>query len=206
MNHDDEIDYQEHAAVMVAMREEQEAELESEPDGSYAHHERRQHGESVDAWVTGQLPDMSGTAQYVVMIRALGDPERLPRELMKRDMGAEWRRTLMKRPVGEIAQALRQHLADGEARTMNRAAVEMLDKTADLVGGTPFEDALWSLVAAGEVEFTMQAPVLFRTVRTAAPEAPAAPAEPAAPPPPKPRHSRKPPRPKLSLGRLRVKR
>lgn len=113
-------------------------------------------------WVTGQLPDMSGMAQYTVMIRAKGDPDRLPRELMKKDTLAAWRRTLMKRPVEEIAQALREHLADGEARTMNRAAVEMIDKTADLVGGTPFEAALWRLVELGELEFTMQAPVLFR--------------------------------------------
>jgi PAS domain-containing protein len=113
-------------------------------------------------WVTGQLPDLSGVAQYVIMIRAPGDPDRLPRELMKKDTLATWRRTLMKQPVEGIAEALRQHLDDGEPRTMNRAAVEMIDKTADLVGGTPFEDALWHLVERGELEFTMAAPVLFR--------------------------------------------
>jgi hypothetical protein len=123
--------------------------------------------EPEPTWVTGQLPDLSGMAQYVVLIRASGDPDRLPRELMKRDTLATWRRTLMKQPMAEIAAALRQHLADGEPRTMNRAAVEMLDKTADLVGGTPFEVALWHLVELGELEFTMQAPVLFRVVRPA---------------------------------------
>lgn len=187
------------------------AELESEPqEGSRAHTERRARGAGADIWVTGQLPDMSGAAQYVVMIRAKGDPERQPRD--GRDMGAEWRRTLMKQPVGEIAAALRLHLADGEARTMNRAAVEMLDKTADLVGGTPFEDALWHLVERGELEFTMQAPVLFRVVRRGPPAAEPAPAAPLpaaepAEPKPAPRAKRKapkaPPRRKLSLGRLR---
>lgn len=168
--------------------------------------------EADPTWVTGQLPDLSGAAQYVTMIRAPGDPERLPRELMKRDMGAEWRRTLMKQPVGEIAAALRLHLADGEARTMNRLGVEMLDKTGDLVGGTPFEEALWQLVERGELEFTMQAPVLFRLVRGAAPAAepapamplPAAePAEPETAPKAKRRAPKAPPRRKLSLGRLR---
>lgn len=168
-------------------------------EGSRAHAARRARDTGADTWVTGQLPDLSGAAQYVVLIRAKGDPERLPRELMKRDMGAEWRRKLMKQPVLEIADALRQHLADGEARTMNRTAVEMIDKTADLVGGTPFEEALWHLVELGEVEFTMQAPVLFRLVRKAPeapPEATPAPAAPEATEPPTARR-------KLSLGRLR---
>lgn len=173
-------------------------------------------------WCWGEVPDLSGMQQFVVMIRAPGDPERLPRD--GRDMGAEWRRKLMKQPVGEIADALRQHLQDGQPRTLNRIGVELIDKTADLTGGTPFETALWSLVELGEVEFTMQAPVLFRkaspVARADAPAAPAATEPPAAPPAPaaKARKPRRPPEPpaapeeppaapaarrKLSLGRLR---
>lgn len=113
-------------------------------------------------WVTGQLPDRSDMFAYVVLIRAPGDPERTPRELAKRDGTAEWRRVLMKRPVAEIETAISLHMADGSARTMNRISVEMIDKTADVVHDTPFEWALWGLVSKGQLEFTMQAPVLFR--------------------------------------------
>lgn len=112
-------------------------------------------------WVTGELPDRSGIRVYIVLIRAEGDPERTPRKKGKPDMRAEWRRELAKKPVEEIAAAILLHMADGAARTMNRIGVEMLDKTADVLPDS-FEDALWSLVSKGLLEFTMQAPVLFR--------------------------------------------
>lgn len=120
-------------------------------------------------WVTGVLPDRSGMYRYTVLIRADGDPERTPRELAKRDCTAEWRRALLKQPIAEIEAAIVLHMADGLERTMNRIAVEMIDKTADVIHDTPFEHALWALVSRGQVAFTMQAPVLFRKV--AQPEA-----------------------------------
>lgn len=115
-------------------------------------------------WVTGHLPDRSGIYAYVVLIRAPGDPERTPRELAKRDGTAEWRRALMKQPIAEIEAAITLHMHDGVERTMNRMAVEMIDKTADVIHDTPFEHALWSLVSKGAIEFTAVAPVMFRKV------------------------------------------
>lgn len=121
----------------------------------------------ADGWVTGQLPDRSGEFAYVVLIRAPGDPERTPREAAARDMKADWRRALAKKPVPEIEAAIALHMTDGAERTMNRITVEMLDKTADVVPDS-FEEALWGLVSKGLLEFTMAAPVLFRKTGVAA--------------------------------------
>ncbi len=115
-------------------------------------------------WVTGQRPDISGVYVYVVLIRAPGDPERTPREESARDMKADWRRTLAKKPVSEIEAAIALHMADGAERTMNRITVEMLDKTADVVPDS-FQEALWGLVSKSALEFTMTAPVLFRKTK-----------------------------------------
>jgi hypothetical protein len=53
-------------------------------------------------------------------------------------------------------------LADGRARTFNAIGVELLDHTADTLLGSPYDEALWQLVEAEQLEHTMEAPVLFR--------------------------------------------
>jgi hypothetical protein len=105
--------------------------------------------------------DRSGSAAYLHLVRGRDDPERSPRpaggyvdrsphlKLRKTD-AADWR-----------AQIVAQ-LTDGVPRTFNRIGVELLDKTADVLFGSPVEDALWSLVADGLLEHTLKAPVLFR--------------------------------------------
>lgn len=113
----------------------------------------------IDEWTSGPV-DRSGMAKYVHLIRAEDDPERAPRD--GSDRVAAWRRKLMKQPVEELTAEIGKHLADGAPRTFNRIAVEMLDKTADTVFETPFDDALWLLVARGAVEHTLLAPVRFR--------------------------------------------
>lgn len=125
---------------------------------------RRRSANFEGEWVTKDLPDLSGMQQYTVCIRSYIDPERMPRELMKRDTQAKWLKELMKQPVEAMEVAVMAHMADGQARTFNRIGVEMMDKTADLILGTPFEEAMWSLVAKGELAFTMVAPVFFRKV------------------------------------------
>jgi len=126
---------------------------------------KRQLGGFVnDEWVHGSRPDTSGDCAYTVIIRAYGDPERMPRELMQKDQTALWRRELMKKPLEEIEVSIMEHMKDTKPRTMNRIGVEMMDKTADLLLGTPFEGALWRLAEKNELEFTMQAPVFFRKV------------------------------------------
>jgi hypothetical protein len=110
--------------------------------------------------------DRSGLAQFTHIIRAPGDPARtdirkLPREL--RDLTAEWRKALKASSVADWKRAIWTLLSDGVPRTFNRIAVELADKTADLLIDLPPDRALWALVAEGRVEHTMEAPILFRT-------------------------------------------
>ena len=110
-------------------------------------------------WVTGLVADRSGIARYTVLIRAPDDPERMHEE---KDYVALWRRRLIKDTAETWFFRIGDHLLDGVARTMNRIGVELLDKTADNLFETPFEEGLWQLVEERHVEHTMDAPVLFR--------------------------------------------
>lgn len=110
------------------------------------------------------LPDRSGLAQYTVLIRAPGDPERRSRETRQAAMGhegaaVEWR-TWRKASAEEWRARIVAHLADGIPRTLNRIAVELVDATADVVGDTA-EAGLWLAVERGEVWWTSTAPIHF---------------------------------------------
>lgn len=118
-----------------------------------------------DAWsyYTG-LPDRSGLARYTVLIRAPGDPERRPREARQAAMGkeaaaVEWR-AWRAASAEEWRARIVAHLADGNPRTFNRIAVELVDATADVVGDTA-QAGLWLAVERGEVWWTSDAPVHF---------------------------------------------
>lgn len=111
-------------------------------------------------WVTGVRPDLSGRYAYVLMIRHPSDPERRRRGSETGDIAPH--RTLAKVPVETFMRSIANLLTDGEPRSFNRISVELTDKTADVTTDSPFEEALWRLVEAGRVEFTPDAPVLFR--------------------------------------------
>lgn len=117
--------------------------------------------------ITGLIPDRSGINAFVIVIRDSMDPERQPRAVSAQygRVWLKWKRRLRETTVEVIAEEIMSHLSDGQVRTFNRISVEMLDKTADITFGTKFEDALWLLVLQKRVEYTPQAPVLFR-IRT----------------------------------------
>jgi hypothetical protein len=88
------------------------------------------------------------------------DPERSPRPVGGRADRAP-HLTLAKTRAADWRVAILRHLSDGKARTLNRIGVELLDKTADILFGSPVDEALWSLVADGLVEHTLVAPIRF---------------------------------------------
>lgn len=114
-------------------------------------------------WWRG-VPNQSGTRQYIVLIRDRKDPERKLRGKEQGDVAPHL--TMRRTPAEEWAKMIAKHMADGVPRTFNRIAVELLDKTADVVCTTPFLDALWLLVERLELEYTPVAPVYFRRVAT----------------------------------------
>ena len=112
-------------------------------------------------FVRGVPVDRSGMAQYLHIIRAADDPERSPRPAGGRKDRAP-HRTLAEIPIAMCEAQMLGLLADGQARTFNRIGVELLDHTADTLIGSPYDDALWGLVERGELEHTLDAPILFR--------------------------------------------
>lgn len=80
-----------------------------------------------------------------------------------RNRTAEWRR-LAKAPVEDIQAAIRRLLSDGAERTFNAMCVELWDSTSDVVFGKAPDDAIWDMVARGELEHTCVAPIRFRLV------------------------------------------
>lgn len=117
-----------------------------------------------NVWSTGVPMDRSKARAFTDIIRAPEDPERSPRVAAsdpRSDTMALWRRELKKSSPADWEARILEHLSDGMARTFNRIAVELLDKTADIVMDTPIHVALWNLVEAFEVEHTMHA-IYFR--------------------------------------------
>ena len=110
------------------------------------------------------LPDRSGMAQYIVLIRGPGDPERRSREDRRRADAAgattSWRK-LVKLSASEWAARIVAHLGDGVPRTFNRIMVELADVTADVVAGKSPEKGLWLAVKDGLIAWTAAAPVYF---------------------------------------------
>lgn len=117
-----------------------------------------------DRWVTGQVPDLTGGQQYVAMIRDPDDPKRSRRRSRNEHRDRAPHLTLKKTRPEDWHDAVAGLLKAEGPMTMNALGVLLIDKTADIVVGTPFEAGIWQLVAAGRVEFTMDAPVLFRRV------------------------------------------
>lgn len=103
------------------------------------------------------------TDQYLIMIRAEGDPERRPRPV-----GGQVDRTphhtFSKMQIPELKAVLYTHLYDGIPRTLNRIGVELWDKTADITSGSRVEEALWELCMEGLVEFSAETPILFHAL------------------------------------------
>jgi hypothetical protein len=114
--------------------------------------------------MTPELPDRSGMAAYVHLQRAIGDPERSPREARGKGNATAWRQRFANGTVPAWRDAILEHMRDGKARTFNRIAVELADATADVVFGKAPDVALWMLVADGLLGFTPHAPVFFRLV------------------------------------------
>lgn len=116
---------------------------------------------------TREPVDTSGLAAYTILIRAPGDPERRSREERHAAMGvvaasAEWKQ-LRKASVETWVERFRALMADGVPRTYNAMTVELIDATADVAPDNA-EAALWLLKERGEVEHTVDAPVLWRRV------------------------------------------
>ena len=116
---------------------------------------------AVVEWWRG-LPDRSGMFDYVVLIRDQHDPERKKRGREAGDVKPHL--TLRKTTAVDWAERIASHLSDGVPRTFNRIAVELVDKTADVVCDTPVEAGLWLLVEQERIEYTPAAPVFFRRV------------------------------------------
>lgn len=108
--------------------------------------------------------DRSGTMSFVHLIRGPDDPERTPRPKGGRKDRAPHLTMRRKGPaaIDEWTKAIRAKLADGTPRTFNALCVEIGDVTADVVFGEAPDIALWALVCEGELEHTIDAPVLFR--------------------------------------------
>ena len=116
---------------------------------------------------TREPVDASGPAFYTIMIRAPGDPERRTREDRHAAMGVaaaagEWKE-IRKASVEVWAARFLAALAGGRVATLNALTVELADTTADVVGDNAI-DALWMLKERGQVEHTVDAPVLWRAV------------------------------------------
>lgn len=113
-------------------------------------------------WVTGAAVDRSGAAQYIVLIRAPGDPD----ETRARGGGAGrtafWRGQMRPEHEPHWKALIWNLLRDGRPRTFNRLCVEIAGVTADVAAGKAPEQALWALVEDRYVEHTLRAPILFR--------------------------------------------
>ncbi len=120
----------------------------------------------AETW-TNEPVERSGDYAFVFMIRSPSDPERSPRAKMGTegsDPNSLRRKALKKDPPELWAARIFEHLADGKPRTFNRIAIELVDRTADIVSDTALDAGLWLLVAQKKIEHTMQAPILFRLV------------------------------------------
>jgi hypothetical protein len=112
-------------------------------------------------FVRGVPVDRSGIAAYVHLIRWQGDPERSERPVGGR-LDRSPHRTLANVAVTACRDEILGLLADGRPRTFNAIGVELLDHSADTLLGSPYDEALWQLVDAEQLEHTLEAPVFFR--------------------------------------------
>src|SRR5438105_875925 len=77
------------------------------------------------------------------LLRAPGDPARSERPEGGRHDRAPHRTLKRMITVEQASEQIRALLADGIARTFNRIGVELLDQTADMLLGSPYDAALW---------------------------------------------------------------
>ncbi|MCC6807066.1 MAG: hypothetical protein IT381_06560 [Deltaproteobacteria bacterium] len=110
-------------------------------------------------WQTGALPDRTGASAYVVLIRAPDDPQRAPRE---RGSDKAPHLTLRKQSLATWRDRIAALLDDGKERTFNAICVELCGLTADICFDEKPEHALWSLVGASRVAYSVTAPIKFR--------------------------------------------
>lgn len=113
------------------------------------------------------LPERSGIAAYVHLIRGPHDGQRESREARQERLGVEgaarqWV-TLTRGDVQAWKVAIERLLGDGEPRTFNRIVLELTDgsMTADTAFGKDPDSALWALVEAGVIWWTPEAPIHF---------------------------------------------
>lgn len=110
------------------------------------------------------LPDRSGAAIYVHIIRAPGDPdERMARgaKARARTPGSENDRKKKSGTPEEWCARIVEHLRDGEPRTFNRITVELIGATADALLHSPIDRGLWLAVERELIAYTLAAPVFF---------------------------------------------
>lgn len=109
-------------------------------------------------WMTG-LPNRDGAAIYVHLIRGPNEPKP-PRP--GRDQASAWRQRFHKSTVPKWRSAIIEHLSDGKPCTFNSMMIAIARTTADVVAGKAPDIALWELVDEQLLEYTTQAPILFR--------------------------------------------
>ena len=117
--------------------------------------------QELHRWVTGWRPCTCGHAQYTIMIRSPEDPERSPRPRGGRKDRAP-HRALAKTTPDHWESDILSALHEFGPCTFNAMSVFLLDKTADITGGTPLEEALWRLACERRISFTLEAPILFK--------------------------------------------
>jgi len=109
-------------------------------------------------WYTG-VPDLSGLAAFVIMIRSPHDPERLTRA-EARALGGGWQAWIedMKGSPVTWAAAIVRLLRDGQSRTFNRLVLDLTGRlyTADVAAGKAPEQGLWLAVERGLVLWANQ--------------------------------------------------
>lgn len=70
--------------------------------------------------------------------------------------------TLKKKKPEVYAKQIMRLMRDGKPRTFNEMGVTLWDKNASILYQGPVDEALWSLVEKGELEHSLEAPILFR--------------------------------------------
>lgn len=98
------------------------------------------------------------------MVRSPDDPDRRPRPVGGQEDKTP-HLTFRKMQPHDVVDVIMELLDDGKPRTLNAISVSIWDKTADITSGTIVEEMLWRLVEDRRIEFTMEAPVLFRRRR-----------------------------------------
>lgn len=113
------------------------------------------------------MPERSGGAAYLHLVRWRHDPpETVARGAAARSGGA--RAPGSSKRAGGTVDAARAAIAalleDGEPRTFNCIAVQLVGLTADAVTDSPLEVALWAMVEDGTVAWACEDGCVFWTL------------------------------------------